>query len=258
MTARVLPVWWDEAADGPTNMAADELLADEAARHGGLVMRLYSWSAPSVSLGAFQPVAEAEACGDLAGVPIVRRPSGGGAIVHGTDLTYAAAVPKSHPWGGEPQAFYDALHHAMVLALADVGVAARLHEPTPLDPPADALFCFSRRSRGDVVADAADGRGPKIMGSAQRRLGTTVLQHGSLLLAANPGVGPAARHAGLTDIAPTPCISAARLAESWIGRIAETIEIDSIGSPAPFVAGREGVIADRAGRFRDPGWTRRR
>ena len=262
MTAGVLPVWWDDAADGPTNMAADELLAEESARHGGLLIRLYAWSAPSVSLGAFQPIAEAEACGDIAGLPLVRRPSGGGAIVHGTDLTYAAAVPKSHAWGGTPQALYDALHLAMVAALADCGLAARLHVPSAVDPPADALFCFSRRAPGDVVAaapDAAPDRAaPKIMGSAQRRLGATVLQHGSLLLSTNPAVGPAAGHAGLAEVAPSAAVSAARLAEAWIGRVAETIGFASLRQPAPFLAGREAAIADRAVRFRDPRWTRRR
>ncbi len=262
MTARVLPVWWDEAADGPTNMAADELLAEEAARHGGLVMRLYSWSAPSVSLGAFQAVAEAEACADIAGLPLVRRPSGGGAIVHGTDLTYAAAVPKSHAWGGTPQALYDALHLALVAALADFGVAARLHVASPLDPPADALFCFSRRAPGDVVAaapgTAPGGADPKIMGSAQRRLGTTVLQHGSLLLATNAAVGPVARHAGIADVSPPGAVSAPRLAERWIQLIAETIETESQRQPDPFKTGREAALAECAGRFRDPRWNRRR
>jgi len=262
VTDRVVPIWWDEAADGPTNMAADEVLADEAIRHDGLVMRLYSWSAPAVSLGAFQSVAEAEAATAIAGLPLVRRPSGGGAIVHGSDLTYAAAVPRSHPWAETPQAFYDSLHEALVAALADVGVAARLHAPSRGDPPADDLFCFSRRAPGDVVVGPVDpdvgDPSPKIMGSAQRRLGTTVLQHGSLLLAANPAVGDAARHAGLAEIIAPRQVSASRLANAWVRLIGETIGIESQSRPAPFAEGREAAIAERAARFRDPRWTRRR
>lgn len=262
MTARVLPVWWDEAADGPTNMAADEMLAEEAIRHDGLVMRLYSWTTPAVSLGAFQCVAEAKAAPSIAGLPLVRRPSGGGAIVHGSDLTYAAAVPRSHPWARTPQAFYDSLHGALVAALAEAGVTAGLHVASPADPPADELFCFSRRAPGDVVAASAGRQGqglpPKIMGSAQRRLGTTVLQHGSLLLAANHAVGAAARHPGLAEVAAPDAVSAARLAETWVGLVAKTIGIESLRQPCPFAAGREAGIAERAARFRDPRWTRRR
>lgn len=262
MTARVLPVWWDEAADGPTNMAADEMLAEEAMRHDGLVMRLYSWTTPAVSLGAFQGVAEAEASPAIAGLPLVRRPSGGGAIIHGSDLTYAAAVPRSHPWARTPQALYDALHGALVAALAEVGVEAGLHVVSPADPPADELFCFSRRAPGDVVAVWADRHAdtlsPKVMGSAQRRLGTAVLQHGSLLLAANQAVAAAARHPGLAEVAAPRAISPDRLAETWVGLVAKTIGIESLRQARPFRAGREAGIAERAARFRDPRWTRRR
>ncbi len=262
MTARVVPFWWDDAADGPTNMATDEVLAEEAIRRDGLVIRIYSWTAPAVSLGAFQSVAEAEASPAIAGLPLVRRPSGGGAIVHGSDLTYAAAVPRSHPWAHAPQAFYDSVHGALVAALAAVRIAARLHVPSPADPPAGGLFCFSRRAPGDVVAAPADRQAdslpPKIMGSAQRRLGTTVLQHGSLLLAANAATTGPAHHPGLAEIAGRERVSAAALVETWIPRIAEAIGIDSQRQPAPFAVDRQAAIAERRARFCDQRWTRRR
>lgn len=267
MTAGVLPVWWDAAADGPTNMAADEVLAAEALRHGGLVIRLYSWTEPTISLGGFQRLADAEACAAIAGLPLVRRPSGGGAIVHGTDLTYAAAVPTTHPWGRAPQVFYDALHGAMVTVLAAAGFAPRLHVPSADDPPADALLCFSRRSPGDVLvrrpgmeAGPAD---PKVMGSAQRRLGTTVLQHGSLLLDACPAVAAEARHAGLAQLAGSspadPAAVAARtIADRWTAGIASALGIVRNMEPAPFAAVHAGRVAARADHFRDPRWTARR
>ena len=266
MTARVLPVWWDDAADGPTNMAADELLADEAERHGGLVVRIYGWSTPTVSLGGFQRLADAEGCDAIAGLPIVRRPSGGGAIIHGTDLTYAAAVPKPHPWGSTPQALYDAMHAAMAATLAEFGIAARLHLPSAADPPADAFLCFSRRSPGDLVtalpddagADASATFGSKIMGSAQRRLGTAVLQHGSLLLETCTAVGPAARHRGLADIAGGGSWGVPEVAGRWLDRVAAALEIVRDSQPRSFREGREAAIEDRAARFRDPWWTGRR
>jgi lipoate-protein ligase A len=263
VTSPVLPVWWDEAADGPTNMAADELLADEAGRHGGPVVRVYSWTVATVSLGAFQALAEAEACPSLADLPIVRRPSGGGAIIHGTDLTYAAAVPKGHPWGAAPESLYDAMHEAMAATLADLGIAARRHTPTPGDPPAAAFLCFSRRAAGDLVVSrsgagaAADD--PKIMGSAQRRLAATVLQHGSLLLASNPGVAAASRHAGLAELCGLPPDVAVRaIAEPWLERVAAAAGIAVARHTQPFLHGREAAIRARADRFRDPRWTGRR
>lgn len=263
MTAGVLPVWWDDAADGPTNMAADELLAEEAERRGGLVIRLYAWSEPTVSLGAFQAIAEAEASAAIAGLPIVRRPSGGGALVHGTDLTYAAAVPRSHPWGGSPQALYDAMHGAMVAVLGMLGFDARLHLPSTDDPPGDALLCFARRSPGDVVV-CRPGRSamptdPKVMGSAQRRLGTTVLQHGSLLLTTCPAVTAEARHDGLAELAgQSPEWTAKSLADRWTALVAEPLGIVREFQPQAFAAGRGQEIASRAGRFRDRRWTARR
>jgi lipoate-protein ligase A len=259
VSSGVLPVWWDPAADGPANMAIDELLAEEAVRRDGLVIRVYAWSEPTVSLGAFQPFAEAEACAAIAGLPIVRRPSGGGAIIHGTDLTYAAAVPKGHPWGGTPQALYDGLHAAMVDVLRDHGFDARLHAPSADDPPADALLCFSRRSPGDVVVRQGDAPAAKVMGSAQRRFGTAVLQHGSLLLAACPRVAVAARHAGLAELAAGPVAWTARsLAERWTARIAETAGLTTERQPAAFTANLGERATDRAGHFRDLRWTGRR
>ena len=80
MIGEELPIWWDEPADAFTNMAADELLAAEADRRGCLVVRFYGWEPASVSLGAFQEIAAARACDAIAGVPLVRRPSGGGAV----------------------------------------------------------------------------------------------------------------------------------------------------------------------------------
>ena len=100
---------------------------------------------------------------------------------------------------------------------------------------------------------------PKVMGSAQRRLGTTVLQHGSLLLTACLHVGGEARHEGLTELANRSTGWTARsLADRWTARVAETIEIVREFQPAPFTSGHLPDVAARAIRFRDPRWTGRR
>ena len=133
-TVNTIDVWWDGDADGVVNMGADECLAAEAQRRGGMLVRLYGWSKSTVSLGAFQKLSDALAIRAIRGMPIVRRPSGGGAIVHGSDLTYAAAVPKTHPWGSAPQLLYDALHGAMAEVLREDGIAATIYRAV-IDSP---------------------------------------------------------------------------------------------------------------------------
>jgi lipoate-protein ligase A len=217
-----------------------------------------------VSLGGFQRSADARAEPAIAGVPVVRRPSGGGAIVHGTDLTYAAAVPKTHPWGGRPQLFYDALHEAMREALLGCGVDLALWPPAalPTAPANDAaFFCFDRRAAGDLVwrgAEVGVERGCKVMGSAQRRLASTVLQHGSLLLQRNRDVGPCAAHPGLADLVPgfQPATAVRPLAERWLAGIAAALGAAVVAEPGAF--GRAEILGERARQFASPRWIDRR
>lgn len=248
-------------------MAADELLATEAAARGDMCVRLYGWAPTTVSLGGFQRSAAARAETAIAGTPLVRRPSGGGAIVHGTDLTYAAAVPKSHPWGGRPQLFYDALHEAMRQALLGCGIEVALWRPPPAEPPQigrardEDFFCFGRRATGDLVwhdAAAEGGRGHKVMGSAQRRLAATVLQHGSLLLRRNEDVAPAASHPGLADLVPEgfPETAARPLAMRWLAGVAAALGARLVEERGPF--GDQDVVGDKAHVFASPRWTDRR
>ena len=260
-----LPVWWDGPADGPTNMAADECLAEEALALGGPVVRVYGWQATTVSLGAFQPVAAARAEAAIADAALVRRPSGGGAIVHGSDLTYAAAVPRSHALGRTPLAFYTAFHAALVDVLGDMGIAARMCPAgvAPVRGGPDSFFCFDRRAEGDVVVSApgapAAAGDPKILGSAQRRLAAAVVQHGSLLVRGTEGVGPAARHPGLADLHPSIRDAGPRqLAERWLDRVARGLGGRVDPRPGGFARGREARIASLAVTYGTPRWLERR
>jgi len=266
VNGNTLTIWWDGAADGPTNMAADECLAAEAERRGSLVLRFYGWSETTISLGGFQKIEDARQVGAIRGVPLVRRPSGGGAIVHGSDLTYAAAVPKSHPWGASPQVFYDALHGGMVEMLAEMGIRAWLYAD---DGPAagdrrshdeSQFFCFDRRASGDIVmAGTREGTSSKIMGSAQRRLAGVVLQHGSLLLRGNTTVAGPARHPAVADIVVAREVSdEAVLSHAWGRRIARSLGATLQEEDSPFLRGRESEVAAQASRFREEWWTARR
>jgi lipoate-protein ligase A len=110
--------------------------------------------------------------------PLVRRQSGGGAIVHDRELTYSLAVPAAHPLAGDPDSLYRLVHDALVRTLADFGLRAERYEGRHGMPEEQAFLCFQRRAIGDVLVGDA-----KVCGSAQRRRRGAILQHGSL-----PGV----------------------------------------------------------------------
>src|SRR5262249_47276804 len=79
-------------------MAADEVMVRTAAEYGIASLRFYGWSPPTLSLGYFQPAHARLTEPRLAGMAFVRRASGGAAIVHDHELTYALAVPPDAPW----------------------------------------------------------------------------------------------------------------------------------------------------------------
>jgi len=163
--------------DGALNMAIDEALLLAASADGSpLTLRLYGWDRPTLSLGYFQRP-PAESPGEM---PIVRRLTGGGAIVHDAELTYSVVwrQPADGPGaGGIPKAVADSytfLNRALIRMLRALGVAP---EPPSGAGQRDAFLCFARRSPQDVTAG-----GGKIVGSAQRRRDGAVLHHGSVLI----------------------------------------------------------------------------
>ncbi len=173
-----------EPTDGATNMAIDE--AVWLGRRAGAsppTLRFFAWAPPTVSLGYGQPLdghVDFAACRRL-GVGLVRRPTGGSAIYHDgpeRELTYSVVAAADDIGGGARD-----LHHsyrwigsALVAGLRGLGApvemvgVARGDEPTP-------AFCFARTGSCEIELG-----GQKIVGSAQRRYGSTFLQHGSILL----------------------------------------------------------------------------
>lgn len=168
----------DSGADTPEfNMALDDLLLERA---GPPTLRLYTWSPPGLSLGWFQPLEP------FLAVPgphrIVRRRTGGGAIYHGDELTFALTLDAAL-LPADVRASYDLLHGAVQRALASVGVATSLLPAGSggLHARPRQLWCFAEPGAHDLVL--ADGR--KIVGSAQRRTRAPqarVLHHGSIVL----------------------------------------------------------------------------
>jgi lipoate-protein ligase A len=170
-------------------MAVDEALLASAQAGGRPTLRLYAWRGPWLSLGYAQtlPRARAEACA-RAGVGIVRRATGGSAVLHGGDLTYAVAAAETElPPGRE--ACYRLLSRALLRALTQIGVDSGAAPGASGGREAPPFDCFAQ-ARADEIC-AADR---KLAGSAQRRTHGGVLQHGSLRLVADPPA--AARAAG--------------------------------------------------------------
>ena len=166
---------------GDYNMSTDVDLLVGSARTGARYLRLYRWDPPALSIGRNQPFSAA-AYPDVA---VVRRPTGGKAVWHEHEVTYAVAAPIA-AFGSLRNAYCE-IHTRIVRALRSLGVEAHLasHRPTvrPLrcaqgrlsDGPAS---CFAMSVGGEILVG-----GRKLVGSAQVRRGDAFLQHGSILLA---------------------------------------------------------------------------
>lgn len=166
----------DPPLPGPTNMARDHALA-RALEPGRAVLRLYRWERPTVSLGRNEPGASYDA--DAAreqGIPFVRRPTGGRAVLHDAELTYAVVVPL-RAFGGLRDT-YRRVNEGLVAGLGRLGAGASLAAGNGRPTPLDAGPCFRAPAPGEVTAG-----GRKLVGSAQARLEGALLQHGSLIVA---------------------------------------------------------------------------
>lgn len=158
------------------NMARDETML-EAAFEGLVTLRFYSWRPHSFSIGYFQNRADFDVRAG-ADTPVVRRPSGGGAIYHADEITYCLAGPCSAgPFPRRSADIFEKIHVAIAAGLRSIGVDAELFDAPPGASP---LICFSRPQRYDIVV----GR-RKLLGSAQRRKDGAFLQHGSLPMSPN-------------------------------------------------------------------------
>ena len=184
MPARVI---FDSPGGGAWNMAVDQALLMSAEQDGIVTLRLYAWDQPTLSLGYFQKYDDRQLHAASVACPVVRRRSGGGAILHDQELTYSLAIPSSHRWSKETSELYDLVHRVVIQLLAEDGIESQLFKDAVglqsevggelevvIDPT--AFLCFQRRSDGDLVSDKV-----KVLGSAQRRLKHSLLQHGSLL-----------------------------------------------------------------------------
>lgn len=170
-------------------MAIDQALLASVAAGATPVLRLYRWSPATLSFGRNQPARGRydEGAAAARGIAFVRRPTGGQAVLHDEELTYAVVAPVAAL--GRPRAAYQRINRALVAALHEIGVDAVLAGDGGDDPSSvreegtpgrgDWLeACFRRPERGEVMVS-----GRKLIGSAQRTEARTILQHGSILVA---------------------------------------------------------------------------
>lgn len=173
---------------GAENMAVDEAILTTHGEGGTPpTLRFYTWDRPAVSLGYFQDAArevDREACRE-AGVSVVRRQTGGRAVLHEHEVTYSVVV-SSDLLPGSVVETYRRLAEGLVLGLRELGYAAELApEKTgpagPGGPGGRAGACFEVPSSYEIVVG-----GRKVVGSAQTRGRGAILQHGSILLRLEP------------------------------------------------------------------------
>jgi len=142
-------------------------------------LRLYRWSPPAVSIGLLQQIetVNENACRQL-GLDIVRRPSGGGAVLHQYEVTYAIVIDgRICPEGSSVMATYRWLAKGLIAGLKRLGIEVSLPKQTHPSQQKTASFCFARLSDADLTF-----AGLKIGGSAQARRRQFLLQHGSIPL----------------------------------------------------------------------------
>lgn len=248
----------DGALPGAWNMGVDHALALRA-QEG--VIRWYRWERPTLSFGRNEPVPPSirerlEAAGEPA---TVRRPTGGRAVLHHHELTYAVVVPRewrAPPGVGRwsPRTLYAAVHAGIVEGLRGLGIPAEVVVSGAVLPPG-AGPCFQAAAPGEVALD-----GGKLVGSAQARIEGALLQHGSLLLAGDQsgvdrimGRSGRGRAASLAEAAPGPVPGEDEL----IRVLAEGIlrAFGGRGGAGAMTPEETAVAEELVPHYEDPGWT---
>jgi lipoyl(octanoyl) transferase len=247
-----------EPRDAVANMAHDEAMLLTAADSGETLVRLYQWSHPSVSFGRNQRttgVYDVKRC-EAFGVPAVRRLTGGRALLHAREVTYAVAAPTAS--ANTLRGGYEAINEVLLAALASLGILATRAAPVSRTPTPGLAPCFETPSAGELVV-----AGRKLVGSAQHRDARAFLQHGSILLDDDQGL--------LRDLAlvPLPDVPAPATLSALLPDATATTLVDAILDALRAVAGGDIVVTEdtvipkhhveaAATRYRDPRWTWRR
>ena len=247
---------------GAENMARDSALQARAARTGETVFSIYSWTRPTLSFGRHQPASGLYDIGKIrsANVDVVRRPTGGRAILHDREVTYSVTTPLQD--AAPLRETYARINRILLDGLGRLGVNAELASTTARAPAPSTRPCFEAPGEGELVA-----RGSKLVGSAQWRDDGALLQHGSILVDDDQSSLPlfaAAANGGSNDSIPQPATLHTLLGRSPGIEEVATAMFDAVRSREDEVASemaeeeiREETMS-RIPHFLDEGWTWRR
>jgi lipoate-protein ligase A len=189
-------------AGGAENMAMDEALMERARGMDEWVLRVYSWKEPTISLGRNQ-TAKGRYDLDLMrsrGLGVVRRPTGGRAILHDREITYSVTAPVAG--AGDLAESYRRINRLLVAALGSIGVHAMAANPSTRASAPGMAPCFNEPAAGELTVD-----GRKLAGSAQWRSEGSLLQHGSILIADDQSALADLAVGGAPRIAPPATLS---------------------------------------------------
>lgn len=206
----------DGALAGHENMARDSsILAALEEGSGTPTLRVYGWDAPTISIGYLQGPGPFMGLG----LPVVRRITGGRAVVHSSELTYSVTGLINDPlFSGGIMAAYSVISRCIIAALKDAGLDASYSRGSAAGDRNEA--CFHSPSRYEVLID-----GRKLVGSAQRRLKRAFIQHGSILMGTDAelncrvfGKALSMKMAGVSEFS---CITHERLSELLVEKFAQ-------------------------------------
>lgn len=164
------------------NMAIDELLLEKSEVLGGrILLRIYGWDSPSISIGYTQHYSSVSS--ESGKYSIVRRPTGGGIVYHDRDLTYTVIVPAGHAVERLDRVeSYHVFHRAVLLAMRKFGLEGRLASDMANVQDRATMKCFVTPTKYDVLCGNR-----KIAGAAQRRTRKGILHQGSISLEVSGG-----------------------------------------------------------------------
>ncbi len=235
---------------GARNMAVDQALLESIESIGRGTLRFYQWDRPTLSLGYFQRHSDRESHATSRECPVVRRTTGGGAIVHDLELTYSLCLPRENRFSSNHQELYDRVHRSLIASLAECGISgAKLYtSPESRTDDRHPFLCFQRRSPGDVLLS-----GEKICGSAQRRVAGAILQHGSLLLQKS---NAAPELSGVAEITGRQ-IPWQDIRNIWIGQLQTELNLP-LATEELTTAELDAADRIQRRRFENNAWTERR
>lgn len=165
------------ASTASLNMALDQaILATHANGKCLPTLRIYQWSPPAISLGYFQRRhgIDFAACRRL-GIDVIRRSTGGRAVLHFGDLTYSVVAGTTDGMPSSVTGAYHLICEGLLAAFRALGFEAELRSLSAKSPRSD--ICFLTSTAGDILHE-----GKKFVGSAQTWYGSSMLQHGSIIL----------------------------------------------------------------------------